>query len=241
MVMERLACVTGADRGLGLGLVKELLNQHYKVFAGRYDQGWNGLAELKQLYPGQLELVDLDIADDASVKEAKQFIIKHTDQLDILINNAAMLGDIKATLLDQLDFVEMQTVFNVTALGALRVSNALIPLILQGSQKLIVNISSEAGSIGACYRTSWFAYSMAKAALNMQSAIIHNQLKTLGGQVLAIHPGWVKTYMEGQFNEAAHLTADQSAQHILQIIANHKQYQADNPAFIDYNGNELPW
>jgi NAD(P)-dependent dehydrogenase (short-subunit alcohol dehydrogenase family) len=239
--MERLACVTGADRGLGLGLVKELLSQHYKVFAGRYDQSWNGLAELKQLYPEQLELVELDIADDASVKEAKQFIIKHTDQLDILINNAAMLGDIKATLLDQLDFTEMQTVFNVTALGALRVSNALIPLILQGSQKLIVNISSEAGSIGACHRTSWFAYSMAKAALNMQSAIIHNQLKTLGGQVLAIHPGWVKTYMEGQFNEAADLTADQSAQHIIQIVHNHKQYIADKPAFIDYNENELPW
>jgi NAD(P)-dependent dehydrogenase (short-subunit alcohol dehydrogenase family) len=158
-----------------------------------------------------------------------------------LINNAAMLGDIKATLLDELDFAEMQTVFNVTALGALRVSSALLPLILQGSQKLIVNISSEAGSIGACYRTSWFGYSMAKAALNMQSAIIHNQLKTLGGQVLAIHPGWVKTYMEGQFNEAAELTADQSAQHIMRVIHNHEQYKADKPAFIDYQGNELPW
>jgi NAD(P)-dependent dehydrogenase (short-subunit alcohol dehydrogenase family) len=239
--MEKLACVTGADRGLGLGLVKELLIQHYKVFAGRYDHSWNELEKLKKEYPGKLELVDLDIADDASVKEAKNFITSQTDQLDLLINNAALLGDIEATLLDDLDFAEMQTVFNITALGALRVSKALIPLILQGSQKLIVNISSEAGSIGACYRTSWFAYSMAKAALNIQSALIHNQLKTLGGQVLAIHPGWVKTYMEGHFNEAAILTADQSAQHIIQIVNNSKQYLADKPAFVDYEGNELPW
>jgi NAD(P)-dependent dehydrogenase (short-subunit alcohol dehydrogenase family) len=233
--------VTGADRGLGLALVEELLHQQYKVFAGRFLHDWNGLDQLKKQYPTQLELVDLDIADDTSVKEAMKFITQRTAKLDLLINNAAILGDIKATIMDELDFTEMQAVFNVNTLGALRVSNALMPLILLGNQKQIVNISSEAGSIGACYRTSWFAYSMSKAAMNMQSALIHNLLKELGGQVLVIHPGWVKTYMEGDFNKAAALTSEQSAQYIVQTIHNQQHYKSDRPAYVDYEGKELLW
>lgn len=75
----------------------------------------------------------------------------------------------------------MQKVFNTNTLGTLRVTNSLIPLIVKSSDKLIVNISSEAGSISTCQRSSWYAYCMSKAALNMQSAIIHNSLKELGG------------------------------------------------------------
>lgn len=70
---------------------------------------------------------------------------------------------------------EMLRVFNVNCLGATRVTNALIRLIMNSEKKLIMNISSEAGSISTCYRKGWFAYCGSKAALNMHSAIVIQQ------------------------------------------------------------------
>ncbi|MDP4089075.1 MAG: SDR family oxidoreductase [Bacillota bacterium] len=239
--MEKFACVTGADRGVGLELANQLLARGYKVFAGRILKDWKLLDDLKEKYKEKLYILPLDISSDSSARGAAELIASNTSELELLINNGAILGDIKGTILDKLDFEEMQRVFNVTALGALRVSNALAPLLLKGDRRLIVNISSEAGSINDSYRKSWFAYCMSKAALNMESVIIHNQLKEMGGQVLVIHPGWVKTYMQGKLDEAADLTPEDSAKHIVEVIFDHKRYFADKPAFVDYLGNKMEW
>jgi NAD(P)-dependent dehydrogenase (short-subunit alcohol dehydrogenase family) len=176
-----------------------------------------------------------------SVKTASDYIAGKTDRLDLLVNDAAILGNTVATLFDALDFAEMQKVFNINALGALRVSNALISLIVNSSSKLIINISSDAGSISTCQGKGWFAYNMSKAALNMQSVIIHNNLREVGGQMLIIHPGWMKSYMRGKLDENAPMTPETSAQHIMQIILQHAKYQSATPAFIDYLGNQMPW
>jgi NAD(P)-dependent dehydrogenase (short-subunit alcohol dehydrogenase family) len=239
--MNQFACVTGADRGVGLELTRQLLSKGYTVFAGRFLKEVKLLDDFTQEYGEQLYIIELDISSDQSVKEAAEYIKSKIDKLDILINNGAILGDIDSTVLDELDFEEMQRVFNVTALGALRMSNALAPLILKSDTKLIVNISSEAGSISASYRKSWFGYSMAKAAVNMQSTIVHNQLKDLGGQVLVVHPGWVKTYMQGKLDEKATLTPEQSAEHIIKLALEHKKYNSDKPAYVDYLGTKMEW
>lgn len=239
--MKQLACVTGADRGVGVELVSQLLAKGYIVFAGRFSREWRLLDSLKETYADRLHLIDIDISSDQSVNKARDYIQSSTDGLDILINNGAILGDINATVLDELDFEEMQRVFNVNVLGALRMSNALAPILLKSSRKLIVNISSEAGSISRSYRKSWFGYCMSKAALNMQSTIVHNQLRELGGQVLVIHPGWVQTYMQGKLDEKASLTAAQSAEHILQVIEENKKYCSEKPAYVDYLGRRMDW
>jgi NAD(P)-dependent dehydrogenase (short-subunit alcohol dehydrogenase family) len=235
------ACVTGADRGVGFELVRQLLLKGYTVYAGQYAEEGQDLIHLKEQYAEQLELVPLNVADDQSVKTAADYINQRTGSLDLLINNAAILGDTESTIMDELDFDEMQRVFNVNALGALRVSNALVPLICGGVSKLIVNISSEAGSIGACWRSGWYAYCMSKAALNMQTAIIHNQLKVIGGQVMAIHPGWVQTYMRGVKDELAALTPEGSAAHILQTVERYAVDLPDKPRFVDYEGRPMEW
>lgn len=126
----RTACVTGADRGVGYSLVAELLNSGCTVFAGQYDQGWTLLEALKEQYPSSLHVIELDVSDDGSVAAASQKIHAHTDSLDLLINNAAVLGDIESTILDELDFEQMKQVYNVNTLGPLRVSHALMPLLL---------------------------------------------------------------------------------------------------------------
>jgi NAD(P)-dependent dehydrogenase (short-subunit alcohol dehydrogenase family) len=183
----------------------------------------------------------LDISKDTSVREAAALISSLTGELDVIINNAAILGDITSTIEDPIDFGEIEKVFGVNAVGPLRVSNALLGLLLKGSNKLIVNISSEAGSLEQSYRTSWFPYCMSKAALNMQSIMIHTQLLPQGGQVILIHPEWMQTYMRGERDNAASHTAEESARRIRHIIENHRDFLADKPAYINTRGEPLPW
>lgn len=235
--MSLYACVTGADRGLGYELVKGLLEEGYTVFAGRYNRQWTLLEELDASCPDRLIIVDLDVSSDESVKAAAVLIRSRADKLEVLVNNSAIAGDIKNTIFDPLDFDEMLRVINVNGLGATRVTNALISLIATGEKKLVMNISSEAGSIGACYRKSWFAYCTSKAALNMQSAIVHNSLKEIGGQVLLIHPGWMKSWLSGTYHDEAPLTPDIPAKKLIEMIRDPQQYKGEQPTFIDYEGN----
>jgi len=234
-------CVTGADHGLGFALAEGLLSHGFDVFAGRYQKESLELERLSAKYPGHLIPVDLDISDNAAVQKAADYISRETDRIDILINNAAILGDIRKTVEDSLDFEEMARVYQVNTLGSLRMANALMPLIKNGRHKLIANISSEAGSIENSYRTAWFGYCMSKSALNMQSTIIHNQIRPWGGQVLVIEPGWMQTYMSGRKNYDATFTPEQSAERIIALILQHKDYMGDKAVFINNLGEKMNW
>jgi NAD(P)-dependent dehydrogenase (short-subunit alcohol dehydrogenase family) len=241
IILQQYVCVTGADRGLGFAFAKQFLHKGYVVFAGQYMSSWKELEALHEEFPDRLYIIDLDISNDESVKKAGQYIASITDRLDILVNNGAIIGDTTATIFDELDFNQILNVINVTGLGGLRVTNALIPLVMNSETKLIVNISSEAGSIGQCTRKAWYGYMMAKASVNMHAAITQNMIYDDGGQVLNFHPGWVKSYMSGQLNTNAAITADESAENLMELIAKHKEYAGPTPAFIDNLGNPQLW
>lgn len=240
--MVKTMLVTGADRGVGLALALQWLRDGSRVFAGQYAES-AGLQELQKEYGEQLTVFPLDVASETSVKQALEWVQSRTDKLDVLINNAAILGDIRSTVLEQLQYEEMLSVFNVNALGSLRMSQAFTPLLLRSDSKLIANISSEAGSITDCWRDAWFAYCMSKAAVNMQSKLIHNSLKLHGGRVLVLHPGWVKTHMQGKLDEAAELTPEQSAAGITKVIRSALTRDASTMEceYVDYEGRKLNW
>ncbi len=238
----KVACVTGADYGLGFELVTGLLGRGYTVFAGtRAAEELPSYKELSAQFNHHLHIIHMDVSSDESVREAAKRIGEKTDSIDLLINNAAILGDIKQTIFDELQYQEMVDVYNVNAIGPLRVTNALLSLVLKSDNKRILNISSEAGSIGECTRTNWFAYAMSKAALNMQTALLHNQLKPLGVNLLSVHPGWVQTYMQGGLDSNATYTPAQAAGHILKLAENSDQVVNDQPTYVDLLGNPLPW
>ncbi|WP_449600152.1 SDR family NAD(P)-dependent oxidoreductase [Paenibacillus sp. Marseille-Q9583] len=240
--MKRVACVTGADRGLGLSLVRSLLAKQFSVFAGQYLKESEDLKALKEQYPEQLELIPLDVSNKDSVKQAARVIASKTGYVDMIINNAGIIRSAdNATVLVELDDEGMAEIYNVNTLGALRVSNALMGLLLQSEDKLIVNISSEAGSITRNKRINMYGYCMSKAALNMQSSLMHNHLKTLGGQVMVFHPGWLQTYMHGKKDEQAEMTPEQSAEQIIDLVLDYKKYMGEEPAYLDTDGSLWPW
>ncbi|MFC4811387.1 SDR family NAD(P)-dependent oxidoreductase [Paenibacillus sp. GCM10023250] len=237
----RHVCITGTDRGIGLELAIALLESGSTVYAGGLVHPNPELERLAARYPNRLHASRLDVGSDDSVKAFAERLAALTPELDLLINNAALLGDTGSTVADALDFADMQRVYNVTALGAIRMANALLAPVMNGG-KLIANISSEAGSIGQSYRDAWFGYCMAKAALNMGSTIVHHKIRPDGGRVLLLHPGWVKTSMSGTWNDAGTYTPREAAAQLLARIAERGGELRELPLYLEADtGRELPW
>jgi NAD(P)-dependent dehydrogenase (short-subunit alcohol dehydrogenase family) len=234
-------CITGTAKGVGLALVEEALSKNWTVFAGIKKNTSENLDVLKKRFRDTLYIVDMDISNNESVKKACSFIGEKTESIDVLINNAAILGNIKETFYDAIDYEDALNVYNINALGPLRVTSGLINLVLKSKNKLVVNISSEAGCVSINERENWFSYCMSKSALNMQSKILHNFLKDKDGQVLVIHPGWVKSYMQGKLDEKAEITTTEAAQRIIKIIENRNSYKKSELTVLDNLGNEMPW
>ena len=135
----KYAMVTGCDHGLGLHLARELLKRGYHTIACYLrDQPM----ELEKEHPGSVFLLPLDIGSDESVKQTRDSISRIVPKLDLLINNAGILGEMESGPDDPLDFEMMQRVINVNALGTLRVTAAMLPLLRLGAEKTIVNLSS---------------------------------------------------------------------------------------------------
>jgi NAD(P)-dependent dehydrogenase (short-subunit alcohol dehydrogenase family) len=242
MIFVKTVFVTGADMGLGLGLVKKFLTNDYKVFAGQYLGTSIELEKLVSENKDNLIPIKIDISKDESVKQAASEIKKHINYLDLLFNCAGILGDIEKTIMDELDFDKMLDVINVNSLGPIRVINSLVDLVLNSKTKTIVNISSEAGSISNNFRDAWFGYCMSKTALNMGSTIIQNKIISQKGRVILVHPGWIKSYMHGYLNNEADYTPEEAAEKIINTIEKEMQNEIKStPVYIDLNGNTLNW
>jgi NAD(P)-dependent dehydrogenase (short-subunit alcohol dehydrogenase family) len=223
--------ITGAGRGLGLCLANRFLQDGFTVFAGKYrtTAGLDGLAG-PYLHP-----VELIVTDDRSVADAARATSAIAPGLDLLINNAAICED-EGGRIESLDIVRVMKIMDVNLYGPLRVTKAFLPLLRAGNLKTIVNISSEAGSIADCWRKGMFGYCMSKAALNMQSKLLHNHLREERFRVLCVHPGWMKTDMGGK---NADIDPQEAAQGILGIV--NSSVPAADVLFCDYNGSPLKY
>src|SRR5215208_5544819 len=163
---KKTVLITGADAGLGLSLVKRFLQGGFAVFAGVH-RSMDALNVLASEYGDALSLIPLDVADLESVRAAARLVSEQTNSLDIIINNAGIHLDNSKLPLEQLDLSDqhLQRTMEVNAFGPLRVVQQFLSLMEKGETKLILNISSEAGSIADSKRENQFVYCMSKAAL----------------------------------------------------------------------------
>lgn len=229
--------ITGVSGGLGSCLATEYLKRNYQVYG--YDIKDNTKVEnIKNMYPEKFEFILMDTSSDESVIRAGTIINQYTESLDILINAAAILPPNSANVLEDFDITQSMELFAVNTLGPLRVVKDLLSLIKKGEEKLIVNISSEAGSMTThCDYITRYDYCMSKAALNMQSIILQRYLEKDGIKVLLIHPGWLRTEMGG---EEAPILPSESAESIVKLTETYK-YSENMGMFLDYDGSTRAW
>lgn len=245
--MKRTVFVTGADRGLGQGLCKALLGRGWTVFAGQYMPDWAELRELKDRYPEQLHLIPLDVGKIESAQAAAAAVAQLTGSLDVLVNNAGIITHpMDLTIRHPQDYEAMMRVFDINALGPLRMVESFLPLLEKGSTRRLCFVSSEAGSIGASKRDAWFGYCMSKAAVNMAIKNLFNDLHKDGYSFRVYHPGWVRSYMSGKKNVQGDLEPEVAGEYAFKHFFS--GLEADLPApdedrlvLTDYLGREYPW
>ncbi|MBS1726401.1 MAG: SDR family NAD(P)-dependent oxidoreductase [Armatimonadetes bacterium] len=237
--MENVALVTGADRGLGLAIARQLLEKRWIVLAGKH-MDWPDLDNLAKQYPDTCHLLTLDVGSDESVRAAALAAATKADHIDLLVSNAAInrSHQLQSIRQDQ-NFANMADEFNVNAIGALRLVHALLPLLDKGTTKRLCFVSSEAGSIGASARTGWFGYCMSKAALNMAVKNMSNDLGPQGYDLRLYHPGWLKTYMSGERNDQARYEPEEGAAFALNYFLDSNR--SPELTLRDYEGNDYPW
>jgi Dehydrogenases with different specificities (related to short-chain alcohol dehydrogenases) len=226
--------ITGSNRGLGYGIAAEALERGHHVIAGVRSSGDKGkLAELETQYGASLELVQLDVADEAGVAALASTLQQQGKTIGAIVNNAAILVE-RNTPIEDLNIEEVARTFDINLFGPMRVVKHFLPLVTE-SGGAVINISSEAGSISNAYPGD-YPYGISKTALNMFTQQLLSAVKERGIQVLSVHPGWMKTDMGG---ENAPTDPRQSAKGILDMIEGQIMPKGKFN-FVDYSGKEMP-
>jgi NAD(P)-dependent dehydrogenase (short-subunit alcohol dehydrogenase family) len=190
------ALVTGANRGIGLEVARQLARMGFDVILGARDAS-KGEEAAAGLARGGLKVHAglLDVTDDRSVEDLRRWTEERFGRLDVLVNNAGALYDTWQRA-ENADFRTVREAFDTNTLGAWRVAKAFIPLMRESKRGRIVNVSSESGSL-ASMGGGTPAYSVSKAALNALTRMLADELRRDKILVNSVCPGWVATEMGG--------------------------------------------
>jgi NAD(P)-dependent dehydrogenase (short-subunit alcohol dehydrogenase family) len=192
-----VALVTGANRGIGREVARQLAERDYEVILSARDQAKASAAadELSRETGGKVTPLRLDVADPVSIAQAAEQVRSDPGSLDVLVNNAGIGSDFGVAGADP-DFEKLQAALDTNFFGAYRLTIALLPLLRQSEHPRIVNVSSGMG--GVTEMGGWSpGYRVSKAALNAMTRILSTELKGEGILVNSACPGFVNTDMGG--------------------------------------------
>ncbi|KAI8711447.1 hypothetical protein NCS52_01408100 [Fusarium sp. LHS14.1] len=237
--------VTGANRGIGLGLVKTLLSRPSVtvVASVRNDDAAASLkSDTDSVTKGEnssLIIVKLDLSNALAPEQIRDVFT--VDHVDILINNAAFSPSM--ALVTETPADNLRAAFEINTIGPLTVFQGLWPLLQKSTAPKVINVTSSVGCM-AIQEGPGGAYGPSKAALNWLTRALHMQNQGL--VAVALHPGWVQTRMgelcarDWGFPGSPPETIEGSVEGMLQIIdeATREKYSGK---FVTYKGQELPW
>jgi len=202
------ALITGANKGIGLEVAKQLLQKGYYVYLGSRDlkNGKEAVEKLQNEGLKNVELLEIDVTSQDSVNNARIELGKKTEVLDVLINNAGINGiefsDGKPVMhtATETGVDVYKKVYEVNVYGVIRVTQAFLDLLRNSSAPRIVNVSSSQGSLTLHsdpnfihYNFKGSVYQSSKSALNMYTIVLAYELKDLPFKVNAVSPGSTKT------------------------------------------------
>ena len=200
MAETRIALVTGANRGIGLEIVKQLSRVGLMSVLGSRDVAKGREAAAKLASEGlEPPAVELDVTNEESIRAAIDEVLRLFGRIDVLVNNAGILREgftaEESSVLQVSADLAMET-YLTNSVGPLRLIQAVVPIMQKGGYGRVVNISSGAGQLSDM-GAGFPAYRMSKAALNALTRITAAELGPAPIKVNAMCPGWVRTDMGG--------------------------------------------
>ena len=242
----KTAIVTGADRGFGYCITKELIRKGYVVFAGRYKDDYRLLDQLAEEHPGMVFPILLDVGNVMSIKEAVAEVTTQTDRLDLYVSNAAyMHGPPSSQLRGELpvDIALLDYSIRVNSLGAFIIVKELLPLFDNGKEKRLCFVSSEVSSVTMMRRSDEIRYCMSKSALNIMVRMLYNRLYDEGYTFRLYQPGWMRQMNPDCTQEMMHanqIDPRDSAAFAINVFTGKRQDE-QRLLLTDYLGNEWPY
>lgn len=226
--------ITGCNRGLGLEFVQQLLARGQRVIATCRDIATaTDLTALTLKHSGQLSLVEMDVSDEASMREAVALL--NDEAIDVFINNAGVYGPRDANF-GNVDGPAMAEVLYTNAVAPVLLTQLLIDNVRKGSGKKLVYVSSKMGSIADNGRGGSYIYRSSKTALNSVVKSLALDLAPEGIAVATLHPGWVRTDMGGPNGL---IDAPESVSGMLNVIDGLSV--ANTGQFFNYDGATIAW
>jgi NAD(P)-dependent dehydrogenase (short-subunit alcohol dehydrogenase family) len=192
--------ITGANKGIGFETAKQLAQLGYFVYLGSRDK-INGLKAIEKLKASGIKNVDcieIDVTNIDSIKSARKELESKIQQLDILINNAGISGEMPQNI-STYDIENLRKVFDTNFFGAVQTTQQFIPLLKKSSEPRIVNVSSGLGSLTVHGNTEnsnfsiYDAYSCSKTALNAFTVMLANEFRNTNFKINSVTPGYTAT------------------------------------------------
>ena len=219
----KTAVITGANRGIGLALAQQF-----------HEKGWDIIAicrseseEIENI--ASMVISGIDVTNLEQLHQVKSMIGEQ--QIDLLINNAGLLGD---DVLGEIDYNSMREQFEINTLAPLMVTETFLSNLVEGSK--VANITSRMGSIADNDSGGRYGYRASKAAFNAVGKSLAEDLKARGIAVAQLHPGWVQTRMVN-FNGL--ISTEESAAGLIERIE--ALDLSNTGGFWHSNGEQLPW
>jgi NAD(P)-dependent dehydrogenase (short-subunit alcohol dehydrogenase family) len=258
---ERLASVDGAvnvliqgaSRGIGLGMVRALLEAERVetlVATSRNPEASDALGQLRDGQPTRLHLVAMDVTDESSVRAAARQVGEWVDELHFLFNVAGLLHDQSRGMqpeksLRDVDPSHLHRSFAVNAVGPLLVAKHFESFFRHERRAVVANMSARVGSIGDNRRGGWYAYRATKAAQNQITRTLSIEMARRAPEAIcvALHPGTVDTQLsepfQGSVPDEQLFSVEQSVDHLLEVVDG--LGQEDSGEFFDWAGEPIEW
>jgi len=235
--------ITGANKGIGFETARQMAGLGYFVYLGSRDKqkGLEAVDKLKAAGFTNVAYIAIDVADSTSVRQARAALESRIDALDILINNAGISGEQPQTFSGG-DMANLRNLFEINFFGAVQTTQEFMPLLKKSALPVIINVSSEVGSLTLHSRedrsANWAlfsAYGSTKTALNAFTRMLANELKDTPFRVNSVTPGYTATDLN---QHQGFRTVEEGAEPIVRVAT-----QTDETVTGKFysDGGEVPW
>lgn len=236
--MTKYAFVTGANKGIGYEIVRQLAEENYTVFLGARNEEL-GLKAVESLGQSAVSYVQVDVTDTESIQNAKNKILEVTDHLNLLINNAGIALDF-GILPSALKLETLQEEFNVNFFGTFQMIRTFLPLIKNSQRGKIVNVTTDMASQtmfdnGQAGQLNLLGYNSSKTAANALTLSFGKEFGMIGPEIFSVTPGFTTTDLNG--NAPGGKTTAEGAQIIVSYAVSEENF---NGKILNNNGI-IPW